>query len=770
MKKFFFFSKAYWLVTLFAMLSLSVFATKTGGCPTGDINGATCMPINGTQSYTGVVYTSDPCEVVETHWVTRGDLGVVVPAGEYSATVLSVNKNPYYNDAGYGKGRLVFYYTFGGPDCPCPTQDSVYIDIYKDFYAPEAHEIIGPECIQQGDTVIFSYRPIVTVNVNEMIGIDSYFWDLSNVSVDTLLYFAGDSSSVTFVAGNVQDGEEIRLNVGRCNTASAKTLTLPLFKKAPQPIVSDICEPLGAHAVTVGVENPASGVNYTWFLESQYNTPNNTGSSITVNLDQSTSAMIIAQASLPNSTASCASNYDTMMVYRSFDQNIAIIESQSCVAVTSAEQYVTYSVQASSSCNWDIPAGWVFKPNTIINSSTIFIKPTSAALLRDTVKVQLYSCSDTTLSKLVYVKPGKLPQINGLTCVTRNEEYVYYIDATATLPVATDYTWTVPAGWEWTYGATHDTIYVTPKGNTIGNISVTPRGLNNCNGEATTLAVKFSPQQPTGININKTCINSGMEDNIVLTTEGVGSGQLYQWFIPEELGSIQGSAAGNSVAVTTSGIDDSYTVGVLAYNEGCGQTDTITEAVEITNQGYTYTYNEASNNTYYLINITGTEWPQSRLYTNGVEIPNATVNTPNMILVLIPSIGDIDTSSVYTLVIENITMGGCTVRKTLGVPLEGNNSLRSSSAGINLLSTQVAPTQFASVYPNPVSNMLNIDIQQTISSPINILVVDMNGSIVTSMIANSPNVQIDTSSWSTGSYIISFQMGGEFHRQIVIKQ
>lgn len=784
MKKFFFLKRAYWLVTLFVTVSISAYAAKTGGSPNGDIYGNSCISISETvtASYTGEANSPDPnCIVESVYWVARGDLKIVGPKNGYEVDVQSFNKNPSFNDKGYGKGRLVFYFTFGGSNCPCPREDSVYIDIYKNFSAPNPpHEIIGQQCILQSDTVIFSYKPIVTVNVNEMIGIDTYVWDLSSVSVDynTLpFYFAGDSSSVTFVAGNVQDGEKISLNVGRCNQTAAKTLTFPLFKKAAQPIVEDICETLGEHSVAVEVQNPVDSINYTWFLPPQYNTLNNTGSSIAVNLDKNTSAMIVVQATLPNSSASCAASYDTMMVYRSFDQNIVINASKACAAVTNDEEYVMYSVEASSFCDWQIPAGWDFKPNTDSTNATVFIKPSSAAQLRDTIKVELSSCSDTTLMSVVNVKPGKLPRINGVACVSKEQEYKYYIDADSALPVANNYTWTVPTGWELQYGATNDTIYVTPAGNSVGNISVTPQGLNNCNGDTTAFAVRFSPQLPTGISIDKSCINSGMEDEIELTAEGGGSGQQYQWFVPEELGTIDGSATGSSITVTTGGVNDSYTVGVLAYNEGCGVTDTITEIVPInaSNISMNFLPTNPQEGLYLILNSSGIAATyQATLYQNGVEVPYGVLVSGTMVVPTFP-LGNIDNSTEYTLVVDAILSTGCTMRMVRGAELPtpmnsmNGNMLKSASTSMHL-SQKIVTQQFALISPNPVSNILNIDIQKAITMPVTVYVIDMNAQIVTNMSFNSSNIQIDASSWSSGNYVITVQMGQEFHRQIIIKQ
>ena len=60
-----------------------------------------------------------------------------------------------------------------------------------------------------------------------------------------------------------------------------------------------------------------------------------------------------------------------------------------------------------------------------------------------------------------------------------------------------------------------------------------------------------------------------------------------------------------------------------------------------------------------------------------------------------------------------------------------------------------------SVYPNPTSNMLNIDIENNnIIANYTVQICDVNGKVVYSSFLNSEHLEIDLSSYAKGVYII----------------
>ena len=117
------------------------------------------------------------------HWSISGDLKV---NPDYSPNATSIQVSSY----GAGKGRLAYIYNQVG----CGSM-SVSIDIYKRFnpnVSPYNIEISGPDCILEGDTVVYSIKPILTKNLTQGIGVDEYFWTFTPGLVQEHIYKAGE--------------------------------------------------------------------------------------------------------------------------------------------------------------------------------------------------------------------------------------------------------------------------------------------------------------------------------------------------------------------------------------------------------------------------------------------------------------------------------------------------------------------------------------------------------------------------------------------------
>ncbi|MDR2963953.1 MAG: T9SS type A sorting domain-containing protein, partial [Bacteroidales bacterium] len=231
---------------------------------------------------------------------------------------------------------------------------------------------------------------------------------------------------------------------------------------------------------------------------------------------------------------------------------------------------------------------------------------------------------------------------------------------------------------------------------------------------------------------------------------------------------------GSSVTVTTLGNNDTYIVGVSAYNAGCGYTDTVTTTVAINSFNISVNFLPTNINQtegiYIITNSSGIAATfQATLYKNGVEIPNGVMINGTMILPMVALLGNIDNSTEYTLVVDALLSTGCSMRIIKGAELSNNSTLKSASLQKQSSQKSVTP-QFVIISPNPVLNILNVDIQKAITNPITIYVLDMNAHIITNGTFNSPNIQIDASSWSSGNYVITIQMGQEIYRQVIIKK
>lgn len=143
-------------------------------------------------------------------WNVVGDL--TIEEGDSTATSARIRST------GPGKGRIYYYYDDNpSADCKCGIK-AVSLNVYKSF-SPSAYniDISGPDCVLEGDTVVYSIDPILTKNLTQGIGVDEYFWTFTPGLVQEQIYRAGDNSSVTFIAGAVTGYDTIKVQVGLAN-------------------------------------------------------------------------------------------------------------------------------------------------------------------------------------------------------------------------------------------------------------------------------------------------------------------------------------------------------------------------------------------------------------------------------------------------------------------------------------------------------------------------------------------------------------------------
>ena len=185
------------------------------------------------------------------------------------------------------------------------------------------------------------------------------------------------------------------------------------------------------------------------------------------------------------------------------------------------------------------------------------------------VSVTAGTCSGTSSPITVSVnQPPNLPgAISGSQAICKDSSRIYSIQP---VPNATDYTWTLPAGWSGT--STSNTIQVTAGANS-GNVSV--KANNNCGSSAVqNLAVTVSepPAQPTQITGSNTiCKDSTQTYSINAVANATG----YSWILPAGW---SGSSTSNTIQVTAGA--NSGNVSVKA-NNNCGSSPVQSLAVTV---------------------------------------------------------------------------------------------------------------------------------------------------------------------------------------------
>jgi hypothetical protein len=724
------------------------------------------------------------------HWSVAGDLQIVSGQNSPTVTIRSVSRNINYNKDGYGKGRLYLHY--GRGDCGW---QSVSYDLYKIFTPPAKYGIVGPECLLVGEEVVFSYEPVVTVNPNAYIGTDGYKWDFGNMDIDSILYFSGDSSAVTLRVNSVSDSDNIGIHIGRANFDDpAKRVTLNFSRKAPAPDLGSemLCVPSGKDTtITLSVLNSVEGVNYRWFVPSDYTLTTNTGPTVQLTLDEVSSGTVTVMASYgeisadTDATNDCSVSSAMIDIKRSFGENAEIEPADentgSCVAVVYGDNYYTYTVSeapSNSHFNWNLPQNWEWKPNTDQHGRKIAIRPLSNAKLVDTLKVTLNPCGDKTLKYVVRVKPGRVA-INGDPCVERGDTVTF--SAVAGAPATQNYVWEVPTnlGWSILSGQGTGEVNVIVSKNYAGAVKVTPQGIGGCNGETVELATQFRPTKPNGIIMPGNCINAGMPDTVVFSVDGL-TNQLYAWNIGE-LGTIIGDATGATIQVETSGIDGSYPVSVRALGSGssCGNSSAVTDTVTIDGEEFELliaTYSVPlpgfpSSYACYIPEGLNSAWlsEHSILWLNGSQ--NIAGALPY--ITALQTSPDVFYSPDFSVTVTNI-LTGCVTRKRLesspsSAPARSKAAKNSVSVNHTL---PVVPVQFDfTMSPNPAKSTVNVNFTGNLMGNMSLSLYSISGTLVNSWNnVATPNASLDISGINAGNYIlVATQNNSYAYKQLVIQ-
>ena len=210
--------------------------------------------VAGASGYFTVTMTKHTSEDVR--WSVIGDL--TIEEGDSTATSARIRST------GPGKGRIYYYYDDNpSADCKCGIK-AVSLNVYKSF-SPSAYniDISGPDCVLEGDTVVYSIDPILTKNLTQGIGVDEYFWAFTPGLVQEQIYRAGDNSSVTFVAGEVDGNSSLSVQVGLANAGMQASKALG--KAAPKPLLRDTCIPFDQTILELNIYNEEyPDLIYTW--------------------------------------------------------------------------------------------------------------------------------------------------------------------------------------------------------------------------------------------------------------------------------------------------------------------------------------------------------------------------------------------------------------------------------------------------------------------------------------------------------------------------
>ncbi|HSI89610.1 MAG TPA: gliding motility-associated C-terminal domain-containing protein, partial [Adhaeribacter sp.] len=221
--------------------------------------------------------------------------------------------------------------------------------------------------------------------------------------------------------------------------------------------------------------------------------------------------------------------------------------------------FSTTAVNGATGYTWTVPAGWVITSGQ--GTPTITVTPGSTAGL---VSVEAQNGCGSGVASTLQVSPTTLTPANagpitGNANICSNQTGLVYEVAPVT--GATDYSWTVPAGWTIIKGAGTSKIEV-KAGATGGDITVTAQ--NDCgSSDLAVLAVAIKPALTlAGAIKDESSACSGLRYTVA-HLEGATN---YNWTLPAGWQIISGQGT-NSIQVTAT--SQSGTITVTAQNAGC---------------------------------------------------------------------------------------------------------------------------------------------------------------------------------------------------------
>ena len=425
---------------------------------------------------------------------------------------------------GFAQGRLsVFYRTPAPAEC---TQ-IVDLDIFKTFTLHPP--IVGPRCLNVGDTITYSVCNIISGDPNDRIGQDRYFWTGSAAnnydnadwpSGFTFLYRSADGSSITFrVTGLGFANQKLFCRFGQCNNATVSEITFGTVTPRPTIILfnsnqsatinanSPLTDPptyclLGGTSQIVLTASPAAGTsgvftynlssnNFSWGFGSlsapTLNLPNTNGFiSQNVFVAQNSGEIYVRTSN------GCDTRTDVLQLGRGLTNPPFSITgntnlggpSGNCISNSPfpANGIFTLNGQPGNvPITWGFPSGWNIATGTPANGTQITL--TAGVNASSGVLTASIGTCASTVQLPIYVRPvnpGPISlTINGVAasgppfCIPKTSPTLVFTTPASTV-ATTSYVWNnIPTGWTpLPPSPAGSSITITPNNTTAGTIVV----------------------------------------------------------------------------------------------------------------------------------------------------------------------------------------------------------------------------------------------------------------------------------------------------------
>ncbi len=675
-------------------------------------------------------------------WSISGDLKV---NPDYSPNATSIQISSH----GPGKGRLTYIYNQVG----CGSM-SVGINIYKRFnpnFQPYNIEISGPDCILEGDTVVFSIDPILTKNLTQGIGVDEYFWTFTPGLVQEHIYKAGDNSSVTFVAGAVTGNDSIKVQVGIANAIDPVSKTLG--KAAPRPIVRDTCIPFDNTILELNIYNEEyPDLVYTWDYNPKWNPasyPSHDDNSqkryhVELYPDTGSVGVITVTASYGDNDPCASAGRATFYLSRSWGKSAKITPQE--VYAKNGGDFIKFQLSKDSvpdmSPTWELPTGWEQKSGTSNHQFAYFVRPTNTTQYIDTIEVWANTCNskDSCLA-IVHIAPAKVDSISELTCLVPGNTYTFSVEHLEVGPRPTGYTWYINGN---AVAENSSDTYTAVFTSDMESIAVRSLGRDGWDADSTQISLSFSPIKPDSIIPSDTCLFTDREIETTLHVKTPIPGQTYHW--STLTGWTKTCDVGDSSIVTystTNALQDEYPIYVWATGEGnCPLSPVVEYTIKVKPMEWSINYEYIEDDENYKFS----------LYKNGVLNPYS----PKQRALWYVDGNLVSTNPTATITIDSYDWPPQTVKAEFTINHCQIEPLWTSSQGNNIAREHTTPTQkrtrknLLNIFPNPANGVLNIDVKGI--SKGELFIYSISGGLVSSMPIITGDHQINTSDLPNGVY------------------
>lgn len=703
-------------------------------------------------------------------WRAVGDLRLEsVSADGFTAFFSSFNSNPRINQAGYGLGQVSVSFDDAERPSICGRPFLTKI-VSKTFGGQDNVGIIGSECVTEGDTVTYSIEPLVSVNINDRIGIDQYKWTIP--AGWPIEFFSGDSSSVTFIVGPLSGNDTLRADIGRANFTDTFEYKLPLAQGVAEPVFLQAppeCLPVGVRELVIELDSVA-GVSYVWGIPAGWSVTQGIPGMLDASgnvITPGSSRLVLAindRAEELVLTAFGACNEPLIREFaieRELDASTSITGSGAAAdGCVSRPGIYTFSVNAPIQVNWTPPPGWTVDPANS-NSATLNITAGPQAQ-SGYITVQSLACGGMTDSLFISISPDVPSFIVENECLPAGSTtpVTYRVNAVEN---AVSYTWSLsnPA---WGLGqvtTTTPSVEVTPAGPNGSTLFVRANGCAS-SGQAS-LSVSFAPETPViGGDI---CIpaGGGSQPSFQYTVENPITGTRYLWRVTGGL-SITGGQNSSMVTVSATGDVTGDTVEVSAIT--C---DTVTTSRIVTvegDQGFVFDFteegtfpfgalysvgapgfNEPGTNYAWTLNgnpIGGTGEAQlisCNDFEGGADTLAVTITNPSICLV----------ASVSQL-----------ISKPASCPASASASARIMEGTETAMALQQSSLDLSEtvIFPNPVAEVLNVRLPiQADQGVISLTLIDSQGKSLWQGGTAQSETSIDVAHVPPGSYYLLIEGG-----------